>query len=296
MQSINVGQTRGGSSSGELRIGQLAEDVRLPNPMKKIVSVERLIKFYETSMMRAVEGFVAAARGGVRPTFQLVADGLKRKRLLCYGLNLQTGEAADIGLKPLEELLPLLQRLGLIRYFDHLVVEWTIREFRRDPHLFLSCEVSVSSAVDDIWWEHVSKALAQERGVASKLIIYLKGDIAKNAEHSYKRYTFIIKQLGCRAPLDYRGPGSGYLWFIVACKPYIMKVGLSLVGGLFSGTDLEPFKIMLKTVKGLAPLVVVDEINNLSNWRRMRLTAGLWSHGTYIGKPQLLGSVQALFK
>src|SRR5262249_17737773 len=59
---------------------------------------------------------------------------------------------ADGKLLPISEVVPLAERLGLVRMLDHRVLELALEELAAAPEFRASINVSAASTVDPDWW------------------------------------------------------------------------------------------------------------------------------------------------
>ena len=67
--------------------------------------------------------------------------------------------------------LPRLEALGLMRWFDRLVVGRTIDALRADPAAVYGCNVAAASAVVDDAWLAIFRRLEREPSVAARLVV-----------------------------------------------------------------------------------------------------------------------------
>ncbi len=69
------------------------------------------------------------------------------------------------------DVVPVAERLGLVRLLDHRVLELVVDERAAAPSLRTSVNVSPGSATDPDWWEGLGSMLRTHPGVAERLII-----------------------------------------------------------------------------------------------------------------------------
>jgi EAL domain-containing protein (putative c-di-GMP-specific phosphodiesterase class I) len=181
---------------------------------------------------------------------ELYAEGLLR----VPGLSEIGGPASFI---------PALERLGIIRALDHAVTMAVIRELEKEPHAKLGCNVSASSLMLDSFWGGVVERLAERPDVAARLTIEITEtaqlpdfDVAVNFVQRFK-------ELGCQIALDDFGSGHTSIAFARAVKPNIIKIdGLFLHRARSSESDVLVFQNLIALCRTLAPLVVVEQVEN----------------------------------
>jgi len=69
------------------------------------------------------------------------------------------------------DVIPVAERLGLVRMLDHRVLELLVSEMVAVPTLAASLNVSPSSTTDPDWWSALEAMLRASTGVAERLTI-----------------------------------------------------------------------------------------------------------------------------
>src|SRR5205823_4584079 len=78
---------------------------------------------------------------------------------------------ADGSPMALGDVMPLAERLGLVRLLDHRVLELVLAELVAYPGLNASLNVSAASTVDQDWWASLEAMLRAHPGVAGRLTV-----------------------------------------------------------------------------------------------------------------------------
>ena len=78
---------------------------------------------------------------------------------------------ADGSLVPASEVIPIAERLGLVRLLDHRVLELLVSEMAAVPSLQASVNVSPASTTDPDWWSTLGALLRANAGVAERLTV-----------------------------------------------------------------------------------------------------------------------------
>jgi diguanylate cyclase (GGDEF)-like protein len=162
----------------------------------------------------------AQRRENVRATDEIVAALNERRIFLAYEPVVTARDRrpafyeclmrvhrSDGSLLGASEIVPVAERLGLVRLLDHRVLELVIEEMAAAPSLQASVNASPGSTTDPDWWAGLESLLRAHAGIAERLII----EITESAVISDVDYTrgFVAraKDLGCRIAIDDFGAG-----------------------------------------------------------------------------------------
>jgi diguanylate cyclase (GGDEF)-like protein len=114
---------------------------------------------------------------------------------------------ADGVLIPTKDIIPVAERLGLVRLLDHRMLELLIEELAVTPDLQASLNVSPASATDPDWWAALSAQLRARGGIAERLIIEITETAAIHNVEDTRGFVLRAKGLGCRIAIDDFGAG-----------------------------------------------------------------------------------------
>ncbi len=119
----------------------------------------------------------AQRRENVRSTDEIVAALNERRIFLAYEPVVSARERqpafyeclmrvrrSDGGLLGANDIVPVAERLGLVRLLDHRVLELVIEEMAAAPSLKASVNASPGSTTDPDWWAGLEFAVARARG------------------------------------------------------------------------------------------------------------------------------------
>ncbi|MGU7775989.1 EAL domain-containing protein [Burkholderia sp. MR1-5-21] len=124
--------------------------------------------------------------------------------------------------------LPRLESMGLMCWFDQLVVRRTIERLSRDPDAIYGCNVAASSAVDDVRWQAVFDSLDREPSVAARLVIEITETVPLSPVFG-RSFVRRFRQTGCRIAIDDFGVGYSALNNLVVGNPDIVKMDRSIL-------------------------------------------------------------------
>ena len=128
----------------------------------------------------------------------------------------------DGGLLGANDIVPVAQRLGLVRLLDHRVLELVVEELVAAPTLQASVNVSPGSTTDPDWWAGLDLLLRANAGVAERLIVEITESAAIHDIDETRGFVARVKDLGCRIAID--DFGAGYTSF-----RNLRKLGVDIV-------------------------------------------------------------------
>jgi diguanylate cyclase (GGDEF)-like protein len=156
---------------------------------------------------------------------------------------------ADGSLLPASIIVPLAEKLGLIRLIDARVLELAIAELNAAPQLKLSVNVSPATTMDHAWIKALEAQLRASPGIASRLTVEITETSAIADADETRRFVAKVKGLGCRVAID--DFGAGYTSF-----RNLRKLGVDCVK--IDGAFVENFhrseddRHFVRTLLGLA--------------------------------------------
>lgn len=118
---------------------------------------------------------------------------------------------ADGTLVPANDIIPIAERLGLVRLLDHRVLELVAAEMTRSPNFSASLNVSPASTTDPDWWSGLTGFLRAHPGVAERLTIEITETAAIQDIDDTRGFVTRVRDLGCRIAID--DFGAGYTSF-----------------------------------------------------------------------------------
>ena len=177
----------------------------------------------------------ALRRESVRATDEIVAALNERRIFLAYE-TVATATArqpafyeclmrirrADGSLISAGDIVPVAERLGLVRLLDHRVLELVVDEMIAAPEVHASFNVSAASTTDPDWWAGLGSLLRAHGGVANRLTVEITESAAIQDIDETRGFVARVKDLGCRIAID--DFGAGYTSF-----RNLRKLGVDIV-------------------------------------------------------------------
>jgi diguanylate cyclase (GGDEF)-like protein len=171
--------------------------------------------------VRATDEIIAALNARrVFLVYEPIVDVLSRQTAW-YECLMRVGRA-DGSLLPVNEVVPLAERLGLVRLLDHRVLDLVLEELIASPTFKASLNVSAASTVDPDWWSALGAMLRAHAGVAERLTVEITETTAIQDIDETRGFVARVKDLGCRIAID--DFGAGYTSF-----RNLRKLGVDMV-------------------------------------------------------------------
>jgi diguanylate cyclase (GGDEF)-like protein len=120
------------------------------------------------------------------------------------------------------EIIPVAERVGLVRLLDHRVLETVVQELKAAPSLRASVNVSPASTTDPTWWNGLGGLLRAHSGVGERLTIEITETAAIRDIDEARGFVTRVKDLGCKIAID--DFGAGYTSF-----RNLRKLGVDIV-------------------------------------------------------------------
>ena len=177
----------------------------------------------------------ALRRDTIRATDEIVAALNERRIFLAYESIVSAADRrpafyeclmrirrTDGSLMAANDIVPVAERLGLVRLLDHRVLELAVDEMIAAPALHASVNVSAASTTDPDWWAGLGSLLRAHAGVAERLIVEITESAAILDIDETRGFVARVKDLGCRIAID--DFGAGYTSF-----RNLRKLGVDIV-------------------------------------------------------------------
>lgn len=135
------------------------------------------------------------------------------------------------------ELIPMLERRGLVRLFDHRVLELAAGLLEGEPSLTLSVNVSPHSLSDPEWLDAFLACTSGTRGLAERLIVEITETATIDNPTRIAKLLEQIKGRGARIAIDDFGAGHTSLRHLRAFPIDVLKIDGTFTQNLRRSTD-----------------------------------------------------------
>lgn len=120
------------------------------------------------------------------------------------------------------DIVPIAEKLGLIRLVDHRVLELVVAELAEATNVQLSLNISPGTTMDPDWWASMESLLKANPGAAERLIVEITETVAIQDLDDVRGFVSRLKNFGCRIAID--DFGAGYTSF-----RNLRKLGVDIV-------------------------------------------------------------------
>lgn len=120
------------------------------------------------------------------------------------------------------DIVPVAEKLGLIRLVDHRVLELVVAELAEAPDVQLSLNISPDTAMDPDWSSSIEALFRAHPGVAERMIVEITETVAIQDLDNVRGFVTRLKNFGTRIAID--DFGAGYTSF-----RNLRKLGVDMV-------------------------------------------------------------------
>lgn len=246
---------------------------------------------YRRDMVVAADAMTALTEGRLELVWQAIRSARQPERLLYHEALARLVDGKGGMLSP-GDVIPALERLGLVRAFDRHVMALVLDELEHFPGARLGVNISAQSARLDGWWSSMFERLRAAPGVARRLVV----EITETAALEGDAHAFVaeLRRLGCRVALDDFGVGHASVRNAMTLAPDIIKVdAFFLRRAGFCDQDNALLDHLIGIAAHCAPIVVVEGVesgvqSNLAEQHQARYLGsggGCWQQGYHFGQP-----------
>ncbi len=152
--------------------------------------------------------------------FEPVVDSQSRRAAFYECLIRMEQHDGQILLAP--DIVPVAEKLGLIRLVDHRVLELVVAELAASPAVELSLNISPGTTMDPDWWASIESLMRAHPGVGERLIVEITETVAIQDVDDVRGFVTRLKNFGSRIAID--DFGAGYTSF-----RNLRKLGVDIV-------------------------------------------------------------------
>ncbi|MCO5132063.1 MAG: bifunctional diguanylate cyclase/phosphodiesterase [Xanthobacteraceae bacterium] len=158
------------------------------------------------------------------------------------------------------DIVPIAEKLGLIRLLDHRVLELVIAELAAAPDIRLSLNISPGTTFDPDWWAIMESLLKAHPDVAARLIVEITETVAIQDIDDVRGFVSRLKNFGCRIAIDDFGAGYTSFRNLRNLGVDIVKIDGAFVRNITHSSDDRAF------VQTLIDLARRLDIKTVAEW------------------------------
>jgi diguanylate cyclase (GGDEF)-like protein len=158
------------------------------------------------------------------------------------------------------DIVPVAEKLGLIRLVDHRVLELVVAELAGSVNVQLSLNISPDTTMDPDWWASIESLMRAHPGVAERLIIEITETVAIQDIDGLRGFVTRLKNFGSRIAIDDFGAGYTSFRNLRKLGVDIVKIDGAFVQNIARSADDRAF------VQTLIDLARRLEIKTVAEW------------------------------
>ena len=166
-------------------------------------------------------------------------------------------------------LLPIAEKLGLIRLIDRRVLEMGITVLQRQPELRLSINISGVTATDTRWFEMFVDYIAENKQVAERLTVEITETVALADLEEMIQFIERLRSFGCKVAIDDFGAGYTSFRNLQVLNVDMVKLDGSFCESLADNPDNQYF------VKTLVDMAKRFNVEIVAEWVQKQEDADL---------------------
>jgi diguanylate cyclase (GGDEF)-like protein len=176
-------------------------------------------------------------------------------------------ESGEYSLSP--DIVPVAEKLGLIRLVDHRVLELVVSELAGMPDAQLSLNISPDTTMDPDWWASIESLMRAHPGVAERLIVEITETVAIQDLDDVRGFVTRLKNFGSRIAIDDFGAGYTSFRNLRKLGVDIVKIDGAFVQNIMRSSDDRAF------VQTLIDLAHRLDIKTVAEWVQDEESAAL---------------------
>ena len=158
------------------------------------------------------------------------------------------------------DIVPVAERLGLIRLVDHRILELVIAELIASPYVQLSLNISPETTMDPDWSGAIESLMRSHPGVAERLIVEITETVAIQDIDDVRGFVTRLKNFGSKIAIDDFGAGYTSFRNLRKLSVDIVKIDGAFVQNIVRSADDRAF------VQTLIDLARRLDIKTVAEW------------------------------
>jgi diguanylate cyclase (GGDEF)-like protein len=199
--------------------------------------------------------------------FEPVVDARSRKPSFYECLVRMEQNDGRLLLAP--DIVPVAEKLGLIRLVDHRVLELAVSELAASPDVQLSLNISPDTTTDPNWWAAIESLMRAHPGAAERLVIEITETVAIQDLDNLRGFVRRLKNFGSRIAIDDFGAGYTSFRNLRKLGVDVVKIDGAFVQNLARSADDRAF---VQTMIDLARRL---DIKTVAEWVQDEASASM---------------------
>jgi diguanylate cyclase (GGDEF)-like protein len=217
-----------------------------------------------------------------RLAFQPIVGATTREPIMHEALLRMTDSEGD--LIAAAHLIPIAEKLGLVRLIDRTVVQLAIATLLTHAEARLSFNVSGITATDPRWCRQLVDMLAAHRDVTPRITIEITETVALADLEETASFTRTLRDLGCAVAIDDFGSGYSSFRNLRALNVDLLKLDGSFCDGVSRNQDNQYFvAAFIDLARKFGIRTVAEWVQSEEDAEFLRLSGIDYLQGNYFG-------------
>jgi diguanylate cyclase (GGDEF)-like protein len=157
-------------------------------------------------------------------------------------------------------LIPIAEKLGLVRLIDRTVVQLAVKTLLDYPDARITFNVSGTTATDPRWFSQLTDILAAHNEITNRLTVEITETVALSDLEETARFTSTLRELGCAVAIDDFGAGYTSFRNLKSLNVDILKIDGTFCQKLKQNPDNQYF------VQSLIDLARKFDLKTIAEW------------------------------
>lgn len=167
------------------------------------------------------------------------------------------------------DVVPIAERLGLIRLVDNRILDLVVNELEASPQVQLSLNISPDTTTDPDWLASIEAVMRARPGIAERLIVEITETVAIQDIEDVRAFVTRLKGFGSRIAIDDFGAGYTSFRNLRKLGVDIVKIDGAFVQNLATSADDRAF------VQTLIDLARRLDIKTVAEWVQDEASAAM---------------------
>ena len=219
---------------------------------------QRLISERSINARSAHEIVACLKEDRFKMAFQPIVDATTHEVVMHEALLRMADDRGDM--IAAAHLIPIAEKLGLVRLIDRTVAQLTVSTLLAYPQANLTFNVSGITATDPRWFGQLTEILKTHREVTPRLTVEITETVALGDLDETVRFTGALRDLGCRVAIDDFGAGYTSFRNLKALNVDILKLDGSFCANLSENPENQYF------VRSLIDMARKFDLKTIAEW------------------------------
>jgi EAL domain-containing protein (putative c-di-GMP-specific phosphodiesterase class I) len=192
---------------------------------------------------------------------------------------------ADGSLVPASAIVPISEKLGIVRLIDHRVLELAIEELVAHPQARCTINLSAATASDQDWLTSLAMRLHPVPDVAARLTVEITESAAIANLETMGRFVRTMKEYGARVAIDDFGAGHTSFRALRDLAIDMVKVDGAFVQNMMRSPDDRFFvRTLIDLARHLDLEIVAEWVQDEETAQRLTEWGCDYLQGAYLGR------------